>query len=93
MTRLLNEPKIPYTDAGGGVLQSEIAQVLQQAVNFGMLGPLLNVDDGSFWDIDVPKVADQSAASRAARDMPGIVVTAQLAGAIHSTTITVNVSV
>lgn len=93
LTRLLNEPKIPYTDKGGGILQAEIAKVLQQGVNFGMLGPLLNVDDGAFWDIFVPKVADQSAPDRASRNFPGIVVTAQLAGAIHQTTVNVNVSV
>ena len=93
LLRLLNEPKIPYTDAGGGLIRGEIVEVLQQAINFGMLGPLLNVDDGSFFDIFVPKVADQSANDRANRDFPGIVVTAQLAGAIHKTTVNVNVSV
>ena len=93
VTRLLIEPKIPYTDAGVGVIEGEISKVMQQAVTFGMLGPILTSDSGEFYRVTSPKVADQSGADRAARTFPGIVVTAQLAGAIHSTTITVNVSV
>ena len=93
LLRLLLEPKIPYTDAGAAVLRAEIVGVLVQAIGFGMLGPLLGVDDGSFFEIAVPKVADQPANDRANRHFPGIVVAAQLAGAIHTTTITVNVPV
>lgn len=93
LTLLLNEPKVPYTDAGAGLIESAIIRVVQQAIGFGMLGPLLTADDGAFWDIFVPKVASQSSSDRANRDFPGITVAVQLAGAIHSTTITVNVSV
>lgn len=93
VTRLLAEPKVPYTDAGAKVLQAEVAAVFQQAVGFGMLGPLLDSDSGEFFRIAVPKVATQSAPNRAARTFPGIVGNIQLAGAIHSTAITVNVSV
>ncbi len=91
--RLLIEPKVPYTDAGVGILEGEISAVMQQAVTFGMLGPILTSDSGEFFRITSPKVADQSAGDRAARTFPGIIVTAQLAGAIHQTSITVNVSV
>ena len=93
LLRLLNEPKVPYTDKGAGVIRGEIVKVLQEAINFGMLGPLLDVDDGAFFDITIPKVAAQSANDRTARNFPGIIVTAQLAGAIHQTTVNVNVSV
>lgn len=93
LTRLLNEAKVPYTDAGAAVLEATIIPVLQQAIDFGMLGPLLTSDSGEFFTITVPKVADQLANDRANRNFPGIVVTLQLAGAIHTTTITVNVSV
>ncbi len=90
--RLLNEPKIPYTDSGITVVEGEIVQVMDQGVRQNLLGPLLD-DSGDFYRIDVPKVADQSTADRTARYFPGIVVTAQLAGAIHSLAITVNAQV
>lgn len=93
IARLLIEPKVPYTDAGAAVLKAETAQVMDQAVFQSMLGPLLTSESGEFYRITAPKVADQLLADRAARDFPGIVVTAQLAGAIHETEITVNVSV
>lgn len=93
VTRLLAEPKVPYTDAGVGILEGEISAVMQQAVGFGMLGPILTSESGEFFRIASPKVADQSGANRVARIFPGIVVTTQLAGAIHETDITVNVSV
>lgn len=91
-TRLLNEPKIPYTDAGAGVIEGEIVTVLDQGVRQNLLGPLLD-DSGDFYRVTSPKVADQSSGDRTARYFPGIVVTAQLAGAIHSLEITVNAQV
>lgn len=90
--RLLSEAKVPYTDAGATILQADIASVLDQGVNNGLLGPLLD-DSGLFYNIDVPKVADQLAADRAARSFPGITVQCQLAGAVHSLSITVNANV
>lgn len=93
VTRLLNEPKVSYTDKGAGVLQADIGDVMNQAVGFGMLGPLDTSESGEFFTIFAPKVADQSAADKAARNFPGIIVTAQFAGAIHTVAITVNVSV
>lgn len=90
--RLLNEPKIPYTDAGAGIIEGEIAQVMDLGVRNNVLGPLLD-DSGDFYRITTPKVVDQLAADRVARIFPGIVVTAQLAGAIHSLNITVNAQV
>ncbi len=91
-TRLLNEPKIPYTDAGAAIVEGEIVQVMDLAVRRNVLGPLLD-DSGDFYRVTVPKVADQLPADRTARFFPGIVVTAQLAGAVHSLNITVNAQV
>lgn len=93
IARLLAEPKIPYTDAGAAVLVAEISAVMNQAVGFGMLGPILTSESGEFFIITAPKVATQSAQDRSDRNFPGIVVENQIAGAIHTTTITVNVSV
>lgn len=91
-SRLLNEPKISYTDAGSSIVEGEIVQVLDQGVRQNLLGPLLD-DSGDLYRIFVPKVVDQSSADRTVRFLPGIVVTAQLAGAIHSLAITVNAQV
>lgn len=93
LTRLLNEEKVPYTDAGVATLVADAITVISQAIGFGMLGPLLDSDSGEFYRIATPKVASQLAVDRANRDFPGIVITTQLAGAIHSTTFIVNVSV
>jgi len=90
--RLLNEEKVPYTDAGATILQADIASVLDIGVRNGLLGPLLD-DSGKFYNIIVPKVADQLQADRTARFFPGITVQAQLAGAVHSLAIVVNAQV
>jgi len=92
VTRLLNSPKVPYTDGGAAILEGEIQQVLDQAVNQNILGALLD-DSGDFYRITVPKVADQSTTDRTARYFPGITAQAQMAGAIHSLAITVNAQV
>ncbi len=92
LTRLLNSPKIPYTDGGATILEGEIEQVLEKAVNQNILGPLLD-DSGDFYRITVPKVKDQSTTDRTNRYFPGITAQAQMAGAIHSLAITVNAQV
>lgn len=92
LTRLLNSPKIPYTDGGATILEGEIEKILDQAVNQNILGPLLD-DSGDFYRITVPKVKDQSTTDRASRYFPGITAQAQMAGAIHSLAITVNAQV
>jgi len=89
---LLNAAKIPYTDAGGAMLEAVIAQVLDLGIRQGLLGPLLD-GSGKFYKITIPKVADQLSADRAARYFPGITVQAQLAGAVHKLAITVNAQV
>lgn len=92
LTRLLNSPKIPYTDGGATILEGEIEQVLDKAVNQNILGPLLD-DSGDFYRITVPKVKDQSTTDRTNRYFPSITAQAQMAGAIHSLAITVNAQV
>lgn len=89
---LLNAPKVPYTDAGGSILQATIAKVMDRGVAIGLLGPLLD-GSGKFYNIFIPKVANQLPADRSARNFPGITVQAQLAGAVHSLAITVNAQI
>jgi len=90
--RLLNEPKIPYTDAGVSIFHADIAEVMDLGFANNLFGPLLD-DSGDLYRINIPKVADQLTADRAARYFPGITVEAQLAGAVHTLEITVNAQV
>lgn len=91
-TLLLNVAKVPYTDAGAASFHAEIASVLDLGVRNGLLGPLLD-DSGDFYNILIPKVADQSTTDRQSRYFPGITAQAQLAGAVHSLVITVNAQI
>lgn len=92
-TRLLNTPKVPYTDAGASIIEAEIQAILNQAVGLGILGPLLDSTSGELFRIIMPKVADQSTADRQARLFSNIQVQAQLAGAIHRLAVTINANV
>lgn len=92
VTRLLNEPKVPYSDAGGAVLEGEIAAIMDEGVRRNVLGALLD-DTGDFYRITVPSVSSQSVADRQNRLFSGITAEAQMAGAIHKLAITVNAQV
>lgn len=86
-SRLANLNKIPYTDAGVAIIESEIRAVLNGAVEDG----ILSSDPAP--EVEVPKVADVSEVDRAARFLPDITFTATLAGAIHRVEINGTVSV
>ena len=90
--RVLNTPKVPYSDAGMAIFEGDIAKVLDLAVTNGILGPILD-GSGDFYRITIPKVATQLTADRAARTVKGITVQAQMAGAVHSLNITVNAAI
>jgi len=92
VTLLLNHPKVPYTDAGFTAFYAEIASVLQQGVDNNVLSALLD-DSGDFYRIVIPKAADQTTANRQNRYLPNITAEVQLAGAVHSTQITVNAKI
>lgn len=84
---LRDEPKIPYTNAGAGVIESIIRNRLQLAITNGILA----ADPSPV--IVVPLVADQDPADKAVRRLAGITFAATLAGAVHATTINGYVSV
>lgn len=92
VTLLLNQPKIPYSDAGFTAFYAEIAQVLEQGVQNNVLAALLD-NSGDFYRIVIPKASAQSVTDRQNRYLPGITAEVQLAGAVHSTLITVNAKV
>lgn len=84
---LRNEPKLPYTNPGAGVIESIIRNRLQLAIT----ATILAADPAPA--IVVPLVADQDPADKAARRLAGITFAATLAGAVHATTINGYVSV
>ncbi len=85
--RLVNLPKIPYTDAGTAIIEGEVNAILNLAIDQGILTP----DPAPI--VNVGAVADQLFNDRANRVFNDIDFSATLAGAIHSTTITGTVSV
>lgn len=84
-SRLVNLPKVPYTDAGVAVFESEIRAQLATAVEVGVLAGEPTVT--------VPRVRDVSPNDRANRFLPDIRFSATLAGAVHAVTVNGVVSV
>ena len=82
---LVNSDKIPYTDAGGAVIENQIRGVLQEAVEADYIT--------SDFTVTVPKVSTVSSATKATRVFPTVTFAATLAGAIHKTNINGVVSV
>lgn len=72
---LVNNPKIPYTDAGIALVAAEVRAQLQEAEDRGL------IDSG--WTVTTLAAASQDSADRAARILRGVEFQARLAGAIH----------
>jgi hypothetical protein len=95
--------KIPQTDEGMGILKAVVEKRCQQAVDNGLAAPgvwqsngfgLLKTGDymsKGFYVYSAP-VSTQSVANRAARMAQPIQVALKLAGAIHSSNVTINVN-
>lgn len=86
-SRLVNLPKIPYTDIGVATIEAEVRRALDLAVAQGVLA------NSPEYSVDVPLVADVSANDKANRNLPDVNFTATLAGAIHQVTVVGSVSV
>jgi hypothetical protein len=86
-TRLTQLPKMPYTDVGFSIVESEIRQVLRQGIANGGY-----IDDEKL-SVTVPKRADISTADAALRILPDVTFYATLAGAVHSVAVQGTVSV
>lgn len=85
--RLVSLPKIPFTDAGTGIIYSEIDAVLKRGIKAGGLA------ENPPPEIIIPKVADVATQDRQARLLPDVTFTGTLAGAIHELEIEGTVSV
>lgn len=75
--QLVDVVKVPYTDAGVGIVEAIVRSVLADAVSQAIL---TNDPEPT---VTVPLVADVASADRANRLLPDIEFTAQFAGAIH----------
>lgn len=80
-SRLVNLAKIPYTNAGVGIIVNEMEGVLRRAVNQGILS------GERAPTVTAPLVEDIAFNDRAARLLPDVTFLGFLAGAIHKTTI------
>lgn len=78
---MASSKKIPFTDGGVAAIKAKIQGVLNQGVANGAFAS----DPAPF--VTVPKVANISAANKAARTLPDIKFQAVIAGAVHNVVI------
>jgi len=85
--RLINLPKIPYSDVGFSIVESAIREVLAAGIRNGII-----LDDEGL-TVNVLRRSEISSNDRANRLLPDITFTANLAGAVHFVQIRGTVSV
>jgi hypothetical protein len=84
---LANVKKVPFTDTGIAIIESELRAQLQDGIDQGVL------TNDPQPTVSVPLAADVPVADRANRILPDVTFTAQLAGAIHQVQIVGTVTV
>jgi hypothetical protein len=87
---LLNNDRVPFTDAGMEQIASAARTVMRQATRAGLIAQDLNPETGLYEPavtITVPSVFDVPESQRKARIAPAIEVTFRYSGAVHYTTI------
>lgn len=90
LATLLNNARIPFTDAGMEMLAAAPRTVMQIANNAGLIANDLNPETGEYEPsviYDIPSVFSVPEAQRKARIAPPIKVTFRYAGAVHYTTV------
>lgn len=85
--RLANSKKIPYTQAGATILETEVRAQLQEGVRVG------GIAEAPAFTVSVPDVTTLAPNLRAQRIFDGITFEARLAGAIHFVTVNGRVTV
>jgi hypothetical protein len=76
-SRLINAPKIPFTNAGIAVIEAAVRQQLDIAQAAGLIAP------EPPYSVEVPDVLATDEMDRQRRELRGIKFRARLAGAIH----------
>jgi hypothetical protein len=88
---LVNNEKVPYTDAGIAIIEGAIRQSLRQGQVNGGIAPVEYDEEGNKnlgYTVTVPLAANISANQKASRILTDVKFTARLAGAIHVVEIT-----
>lgn len=80
-SRLVNLPKVPFTNQGIAIIEGEISAQLNEGIDNGLLS------SDVAYSISVPLSSNVSSLNKANRVLPDITFTATLQGAIHSSTI------
>ena len=83
---LVNNEKVPYTDAGIAIVEGAIRQSLRQGQVNGGIAPVEYDEDGNKnlgYTVEVPLAANISANQKASRILTDVKFTARLSGAIH----------
>lgn len=76
-TLLVSNPKIPYTDDGGAVIQNAVVQAIKQGIANGL------IDGKTPYQVVVPPVLDENPADRAMRYLPDVTFECRFSGAYH----------
>lgn len=76
-TLLVQNPKIPFTDQGGAVVQNAIIQAIKQGIDNGL------IDGKTAYNVTVPSVLNVPTQDRANRILSGVTFSFRLAGAFH----------
>lgn len=88
---LVNSDKVPYTDDGIAIIETQIRQALELGTRRGGIAPIEYDEDGNEnygYTISVPLSSSISANQKASRILQDVSFTARLAGAIHVVEIT-----
>jgi hypothetical protein len=88
VTALTNSPKVPFTDAGIAVIESELRAQLREGVTSGFLD-----SDPATIIVNVPRASEVAPADRANRRLRPITFQARIAGAIHAVDLTGTITV
>lgn len=86
-SRLVNLPKIAYTNQGVAVIEAEIRAQLDEAIVAGFIASDPANHNGQPYTISVPLVENVSANDKATRTLNNVTFQATLAGAIHAVTV------
>jgi hypothetical protein len=82
--------KIPFSNAGASIVDSELRGVFDEGLRRTVLQPLLDDAENRPYIITIPDVADVSSSNRINRILPDVKFEIQLAGAIHKVVINGN---
>lgn len=88
---LVNNDKMPYTDAGIAIIENQIRAALEMGQKRGGIAPNEYDEDGKTnlgYVVSVPLASSISAGQKASRILEDVKFTARLAGAIHAVEIT-----